>query len=66
MSAELLAIRPYWVILAGVLGAMLGSFLNVCILRWGAEPKQSVVRPRSRCPRCGKSLAWYENIPIVS
>ncbi|HZI76285.1 MAG TPA: prepilin peptidase, partial [Gemmatimonadales bacterium] len=66
MSAELLALHPYWVILAGILGAMLGSFLNVCILRWGAEPKQSVVRPRSRCPRCGKSLAWYENIPIVS
>jgi len=66
VSDELLALRPYWVILAGVLGAMLGSFLNVCILRWGAEPKQSVVRPRSRCPRCGKSLAWYENIPIVS
>jgi leader peptidase (prepilin peptidase) / N-methyltransferase len=66
VSAELLALRPYWVILAGILGAMLGSFLNVCILRWGAEPKQSVVRPRSRCPRCGKSLAWYENIPIVS
>lgn len=66
MSAELLALRPYWAILAGILGAMLGSFLNVCIVRWGAEPKQSVVRPRSRCPRCGRSLAWYENIPIVS
>ena len=32
----------------------IGSFLNVCILRWGAEPKQSVVRPPSRCPRCGQ------------
>jgi leader peptidase (prepilin peptidase) / N-methyltransferase len=49
-----------------VLGALLGSFLNVCILRWGAEPKQSVVRPRSRCPRCGKMLAWYENVPVFS
>jgi leader peptidase (prepilin peptidase)/N-methyltransferase len=66
VSPELLALRPYWVIVAGVLGGLLGSFLNVCILRWGAEPKQSVVRPRSRCPRCGKSLAWYENIPVIS
>ena len=66
MSPELLALRPYWIVFAGILGAMLGSFLNVCILRWGAEPKLSVVRPRSRCPRCGKSLAWYENVPVVS
>lgn len=45
-------------------GASIGSFLNVCILRWPAD--ESVVRPRSRCPRCGKSLAWYDNIPVVS
>jgi leader peptidase (prepilin peptidase) / N-methyltransferase len=51
---------------AGLLGAMVGSFLNVCILRWGAEPKQSVVRPPSRCPRCGHGLAWYDNIPVIS
>ena len=48
---------------AGVFGAVIGSFLNVCILRWGAEPKQSVVRPPSRCPKCGRGLRWYENIP---
>jgi leader peptidase (prepilin peptidase) / N-methyltransferase len=59
---------PRWLIVlcGAVLGAMIGSFLNVCILRWGADPKQSVVRPPSRCPRCGRGLAWYDNIPIVS
>jgi leader peptidase (prepilin peptidase)/N-methyltransferase len=57
---------PLIVAWAGLLGAALGSFLNVCILRWGAEPKQSVVRPPSRCPKCGRGLRWYDNIPVVS
>jgi leader peptidase (prepilin peptidase)/N-methyltransferase len=59
---------PRWflAVLAGVLGLVLGSFLNVCIVRWGAEPKQSVVRPRSRCPRCGASLKPWDNIPVLS
>jgi leader peptidase (prepilin peptidase)/N-methyltransferase len=52
--------------LGAILGAMIGSFLNVCILRWGAEPKESIVRPGSHCPRCGRGLAWYENIPVLS
>jgi leader peptidase (prepilin peptidase)/N-methyltransferase len=51
-------------ILAGVVGLMVGSFLNVCIVRLPAN--QSVVRPRSRCPRCGMSIAWYDNIPVLS
>jgi leader peptidase (prepilin peptidase) / N-methyltransferase len=57
---------PILVLYAGLLGAAVGSFLNVCILRWGAEPKQSVMRPPSRCPKCGQGLRWYDNIPIVS
>jgi leader peptidase (prepilin peptidase) / N-methyltransferase len=57
---------PILIVYAGVLGAAIGSFLNVCILRWGAEPKQSVVRPASRCPTCGQGLPWYDNIPIAS
>jgi leader peptidase (prepilin peptidase)/N-methyltransferase len=56
--------RTPLVVVAALLGAVLGSFLNVCILRWPAE--QSVVRPPSRCPKCGRGVAWYDNIPVVS
>lgn len=47
-----------------VLGAAIGSFLNVCIARWPHD--LSVVRPRSRCPKCEKPVAWHDNLPIVS
>lgn len=45
-------------------GAIVGSFLNVCIYRVPAG--ESVVTPRSRCPECGEAIRWYCNIPIVS
>jgi leader peptidase (prepilin peptidase)/N-methyltransferase len=47
-----------------VIGVCLGSFLNVCIGRW--PEGLSVVRPRSRCPKCGHQIKATENIPIVS
>jgi leader peptidase (prepilin peptidase)/N-methyltransferase len=56
--------RAGFAAIAGVLGLLVGSFLNVCIARWPAE--QSVVRPRSRCPQCGNLIAWYDNIPVLS
>lgn len=46
-----------------VLGACVGSFLNVCIYRIPAE--KSVVFPGSTCA-CGKPIAWHDNIPILS
>ncbi|HOG16168.1 MAG: Type 4 prepilin-like proteins leader peptide-processing enzyme [Syntrophaceae bacterium PtaU1.Bin231] len=48
-----------------VMGAAIGSFLNVCILRL-PEEGQSIVRPSSRCPRCGHAIRWYDNVPILS
>lgn len=47
-----------------VLGGLIGSFLNVCVYRMPLG--LSVVKPRSRCPKCEKELAWYDNVPILS
>jgi leader peptidase (prepilin peptidase) / N-methyltransferase len=47
-----------------LLGTIFGSFLNVCIGRW--PEGLSVVKPRSRCPKCGHQIKASENIPIVS
>jgi leader peptidase (prepilin peptidase)/N-methyltransferase len=47
-----------------VLGLCVGSFLNVVIAR--VPHGLSIVRPGSRCPKCGHTLAWYENIPLIS
>lgn len=54
----------YLVLVAGLFGAALGSFLNVCVYRWPAE--LSVISPRSRCGACGQAIAWYDNIPVLS
>ena len=51
-------------ILALLFGLVIGSFLNVCIYRWPLD--QSVVKPRSHCISCEKTIAWYDNIPVVS
>jgi leader peptidase (prepilin peptidase)/N-methyltransferase len=51
-------------ILAGIFGAIIGSFLNVVIHRVPHE--ESVVFPNSRCPSCGAVIAFYDNIPILS
>lgn len=45
-------------------GAMVGSFLNVCIHR--LPRRESLVAPRSHCPACGAAVAPYDNIPVVS
>ncbi len=52
------------VTLVVIMGLLFGSFLNVVIAR--VPHGQSIVSPRSRCPKCGHQLAWYENIPVLS
>ncbi len=46
------------------LGACIGSFLNVVIYR--LPRGESLVFPGSHCPKCGHSIHWYDNIPLVS
>lgn len=53
---------PVYLTLAAVFGAMLGSFLNVCIVRLPTD--QSVISPPSRCPGCGARIQWRDNVPI--
>lgn len=55
---------PILLVCVFFIGASIGSFLNVCIGRWPAD--ESVVRPRSKCPRCGAPIAWYDNVPVLS
>jgi leader peptidase (prepilin peptidase)/N-methyltransferase len=57
-------IRVLGTIFAGLLGLAFGSFLNVCLSRWPRG--ESIVHPRSHCRRCGRTLAWWENVPLVS
>ncbi|MFA5116234.1 MAG: prepilin peptidase [Candidatus Omnitrophota bacterium] len=47
-----------------VLGAVVGSFLNVCIYRMPLG--ESIVWPGSHCTKCKKSIPWYDNIPFLS
>lgn len=48
---------------AGVVGACVGSFLNVCVHRWPED--RSVVSPPSACPACGTRIRWYDNVPVL-
>ena len=56
---------PIWLTTLGVLiGAIVGSFLNVCVTR---IPKGlSIVFPSSSCPQCKTAISWVDNVPVLS
>lgn len=57
-------IRILGTVFAGLAGLAFGSFLNVCLTRWPAS--ESVVKPGSHCRSCGRTLAWWDNVPLLS
>jgi leader peptidase (prepilin peptidase)/N-methyltransferase len=56
--------QPLVYVTVGILGAVIGSFLNVVIHRVPRE--ESIVLPSSRCPSCGAMIAFYDNVPVLS
>ncbi len=51
--------------MVAAIGACVGSFLNVVAYRL-PRACMSIVKPRSRCPRCASMIAWYDNLPVLS
>jgi leader peptidase (prepilin peptidase)/N-methyltransferase len=47
-----------------IFGAIVGSFLNVCIIRLPKE--ESIITPGSHCPHCNHPIMFYDNIPLIS
>ncbi len=56
--------ETFVIVTAALLGAIVGSFLNVCILRLPKD--ESIFWPPSHCPKCGVGVAWYDNLPVLS
>ncbi|MGH9929470.1 MAG: prepilin peptidase [Pyrinomonadaceae bacterium] len=56
--------QPFIYVVAGIFGAIIGSFVNVVIHRLPRE--ESIVLPSSRCPACGAVIAFYDNVPVLS
>jgi len=56
--------RTMWYTVSIIFGAIVGSFLNVCIFRLPKE--ESIIWPGSHCPHCKKPIKFYDNIPLIS
>src|ERR1700683_4010155 len=61
---RIVALSTFIGIFVFLFGLIIGSFLNVCILRIPAG--KSIVLPASACPKCGEPIRAYDNIPVLS
>src|SRR5690554_6450885 len=65
---DLIAVDPVvvatLVALIGVLGLLIGSFLNVVV--WRVPRAESLSSPGSHCPKCDHPIRWWDNLPVVS
>jgi leader peptidase (prepilin peptidase)/N-methyltransferase len=57
------SLDPTLALATAVIGAFVGSFLNV--VAWRLPREESLLWPGSHCPRCGTPLAWFENVPVL-
>lgn len=64
MDLNYTAYRLVFYLFGLVLGACMGSFVNVCI--WRLPRGESIIRPASHCPRCQTPIRWYDNVPLIS
>jgi len=58
-----LAEHALYIVFLFAFGACVGSFLNVVV--WRLPRGESIVTPPSHCPKCGKTLKWYDNLPVI-
>jgi len=58
-----LAEHAIYIVFLFAIGACVGSFLNVVV--WRLPRGESLVTPPSHCPKCGKRLKWYDNLPLI-
>ncbi len=55
--------HAFYIVFLFLLGACVGSFLNVVV--WRLPRGESLITPPSHCPRCDRPLRWYDNLPIL-
>ncbi len=66
MNPPVMSAMPFhfWSVCFLIFGAVVGSFLNVCIYRMPRG--ESLVYPPSHCPRCNQRIRWYHNLPLIT
>src|SRR3954471_24236672 len=59
-----MAFLVFWFVFVFLVGAAMGSFINVCVARLPFE--KSILWPGSHCFKCFQPVRWYDNLPLLS